>query len=89
MAKVEDRVFLSGNALVDLKQIDCQLFSQKKKKFFFFFLISKELQFGVFTMVSHAQVPGKNGKENSFIKGKGGWEGYRKQRVHGFSLAGL
>ena len=37
MAKVEDRVFLSGNALVDLKQIDCQLFSQKKKKFFFFF----------------------------------------------------
>ena len=42
---------------------------------------------GSATMVSHMQIPSQQGKENPFIDRKGSWEGYSKQRVHGFSLA--
>ena len=80
MANTEDSLFLCRNALVDLKQIDCQLFLQQKKFsvffwswvfFFFFFLeISKELHLESATMVSPVQPPCKNGEENSFREGR-------------------
>ena len=38
-------------------------------------------------MVSYMQVHPSQGMTNTFIEGKGSWEGYKKQRVHGFSLA--
>ena len=69
----------NSHGLVNLKQIDCQLFFQQKKSLF---RISKELQFGVCNY-------GMNGEDTSFIEGKGSWEGHSKQTVHGFSYSDL
>ena len=41
---------------------------------------------GSANMMSHVQLPTCQMK-NTFVEGKGSWEGYSKQRVHGFSLA--
>ena len=38
-------------------------------------------------MASHMQVPTQQGKENAYIEGKGGCQGYSEHRMLGFSLA--
>ena len=51
------------------------------------FGISRRLQLGVGYMVSHVQVAACQQRRTLLQRGKGSWEGYHKQRVHGFSLA--
>lgn len=58
---------LSLDCFVKLKQIDCWLFLQQKWVY-----LESTMNWNSWfaTMVSHMQIPSKNGKENSFIKGK-------------------
>ena len=68
----------TGHQNVDLKQIDCQIFLQER---WIYSGSAENCNLGSATMVSFRQVPAQQGEENSFIEGKGSWEGYSKQGV--------
>lgn len=57
----------------DLKQID---FRDSQQRWVYSWLAIRGLQ-----PWSHLQVPGWQGKEKTFIVGKGSWEGWRKQKA--------
>ena len=71
--------------LVDLKQIDCQLFLQQKRSEF----IQDKQRIAVWVLqpwwATGKSLHGK-GRRTLLQRGKESWEGYSKQRVHGFSL---
>ena len=57
----------TGHLNVDLKQINCQLFLQQK---WVYSSSAKNCSSESATIANRMQVLSKNGKENSFIKGK-------------------
>lgn len=73
----------AGHQNVDLKQTDCQIFLQKKKKFNF----ESTENLGSANMASYIQAPALQGKESTFMEGRGNCEGCSPQRALGFSLA--
>ena len=70
-------------ACVNLKQIDCQIFSSKDG---FIWDQQRIAIQSLQKMVSHMQVHPCHGEENASIEGKGRWEGHGKQSAHTWSL---